>query len=68
MNLTSILAFLAPFEGLLKPELLKIEASAQVELKALIASKVSSPDLQALLQALDGALDGFAQLEINKLP
>lgn len=68
MNLSSVLAFLAPFEGLLKPEILKLESSAQVELKALIASKVSSPDLQALLMALDGALDSFAQVEIGKLP
>lgn len=67
MNLSEVLAFLAPFEALLKPELLNLEAAGQAELKALIASKVSSPDLQALLQALDGALDGFAQLEINKL-
>lgn len=67
MNLSSVLSFLAPFEGLLKPEVLKIEAQGQLELKTLIASKVSSPDLQALLMALDGALDSFAQLEINKL-
>jgi hypothetical protein len=67
MNLASILAFLAPFAGLLKPEVLQMEASAQAELKALIASKVSSPDLQELLQALDVALDGFAKLEINKI-
>jgi hypothetical protein len=68
MNLSAVLAFLAPFEGLLKPELLKLEAQGQAELKALIVSKVSSPDLQALLVALDGALDSFAQGEINKLP
>lgn len=67
MNLASILAFLAPFEVLLKPELLALEAKGQAELKALIASKVSSPDLQALFVALDGALDAFAQLEIGKL-
>lgn len=68
MNLSTILAFLAPFEGLLKPEVLKLEASAQLELKSLISSKVSSPDLQLLLQALDTALDSFAQTEIAKLP
>lgn len=68
MNLQSILAFLAPFSPLLKPELLQLEAQGQAQLKALIASKVSSPDLQALLVALDGALDAFAQLEIGKLP
>jgi hypothetical protein len=67
MNLKAILAFLAPFEALLKPELLSLEASGQAELKALISSKVSSPDLQALLVALDGALDSFSKLEISKL-
>lgn len=67
MNLTSILAFLAPFEPLLKPELLKVEAAAIAELNALIP-KVSSPDLQALLKAFAGAVDSFAQLEIGKLP
>ena len=67
MTLESILAFLAPFVPLIKPEILQLESQAQAELKALIASKVSSPDLQELLQALDTALDSFAQLEINKL-
>jgi hypothetical protein len=67
MDLAKILTFLSPFVGLLKPDILQIEGSAQQELKALIASKVSSPDLQELLQALDTALDGFAQLEISKL-
>lgn len=67
MNLTTILAYLAPFEALLKPELLSLEDQGQQELKKLIASNISSPDLQALLMALDGALDAFAKLEINKL-
>lgn len=67
MNLASILAFLAPFEGLLKPELLKVEAAAKVELDSMIAS-VSSPDLKLLLVALDAALDSFSQQEIAKLP
>lgn len=67
MNFASILAFLAPFEGLLKPELLKLEASGKAELDALVLS-VSSPDLKLLLQALSAALDSFAQQEISKLP
>ncbi len=67
MNFASILAFLAPFESLLKPELLKLEAGGKAELDALILT-VSSPDLKLLLQALSTALDSFAQQEINKLP
>ncbi len=66
MTLTQVFAFLAPFEVLLKPELLQLEGQGQAELKEMI-TKCSSPDLQALLMALDGALDSFAQLEINKL-
>lgn len=66
MNLTSILAFLTPFAPMLKSELLTLDTQAQAELTALI-SKVSSPDLQELLQALQTGLNSFAQLEINKL-
>jgi len=67
MNLTQILAFLAPFEPLLKQELLNLDQSAVNELNSVIAN-VSSPDLKELLQALAGGLNSFAQLEINKLP
>lgn len=67
MNLSQILAFLAPLESLLKPELLKLEAQGKVELDSLIAS-VSSPDLKLLLQALSSAIDSVAQAEIAKLP
>lgn len=67
MNLASILAFLAPFEPLLKPELLKLEGAAVGELNTIIAS-VSSPDLKSLLQALASGIDSFSQQEIAKLP
>ena len=67
MNLSDIIAFLAPFQALLKPELLQIEAAAALELKQLIQSNVSSPDLQALLVAINAALDEFAKIEIGKL-
>lgn len=67
MNLAQILAAIAPFASLLKPGLLSLEAQGQAELKSLIESNVTSPDLKALLEALSGALDAFAQLEINKL-
>jgi hypothetical protein len=66
MNLESILAFLAPFAPMLKQELLTLDTEGRTELNALIA-EVSSPDLQALLQALASGIDSFAQLEINKL-
>jgi hypothetical protein len=67
MNLTTVLAFLAPFESLLKPELLKLEAQGKTELDTLI-STVSSPDLKLLLQVLSTAIDSFAQAEVEKLP
>jgi hypothetical protein len=66
MNLEQILAFLAPFAPMLKQELLQLDSAGISELNALIA-EVSSPDLQALLQALASGLDAFAKLEINKL-
>jgi hypothetical protein len=67
MNLEEILAFLAPFAPMLKTELLSLDQAALTELNIIIAS-VSSPDLQALLQAMANGLNSFAQLEINKLP
>ncbi len=66
MNLASILAFLAPFEVLLKPGLLQLEDAGAAELKQIIAG-VSSPDLKALFMALEGALEEFTKLEIEKL-
>ena len=66
MNLTAVLAFLAPFEALLEPELLQVEANGVAELNTIIAG-VSSPDLKLLLQALSGALDAFSKAEIAKL-
>lgn len=66
MNLTTILQYLAPFEALLVPELLKLEGSGMTELNTLIGS-VTSPDLKALLTALSGAMDAFAKIEIQKL-
>lgn len=66
MTLAQILALLSPLASLLKPGLLTLEAEGKAELDGIIAS-VSSPDLKALLMALDGAMDAFAQLEINKL-
>lgn len=67
MNLAQILAFLAPFEPLLKSELLNLEGEGMTELNSIIAS-VSSPDLKELLQALAGGIDSFSKLELNKLP
>ena len=67
MTFAQILAFFGPFAAVLKPELLTLENTAMTDLKALIASKVSSPDLQALLIAVEGGLDAFAQIELNKL-
>lgn len=67
MNLASILAFLAPFEPLLKPELLKLEGTAMTELDTIIAN-VSSPDLKLLFQSLKAGIDSFAQAELAKLP
>lgn len=66
MSIQSILAFLAPFEGLLKPEAMKLEAQGKAELDALIAG-VASPELKMLLQAVSGGLDAIAQYEIAKL-
>jgi hypothetical protein len=66
MTLTQILAYLQPFEALLAPEALNLEAQAIAELNTLIGG-VSSPDLKALLTALSGAIDAFAKVEINKL-
>ena len=66
MTLTQILGFLAPFEPILKREMLTLEASGKAELDKLVAD-VSSPDLKLLLGALAGAIDAFAQAEINKL-
>jgi hypothetical protein len=67
LTMAQVIAFLQPFEAMLKPELLSLETEGKAELDAII-QKVSSPDLKALLSALDGALDQFAQVEINKLP
>lgn len=67
MTLAQLLALLQPFEALLKPELLKLEAQGLAELQTVIAG-VSSPDLKLLLQCLSDALDKFAQAEIAKLP
>jgi hypothetical protein len=66
MTLAQILAFFAPFEALLKPELLNVEAQGITELNSIIAN-VSSPDLKELLQALSSAIDSFAKLEVNKI-
>ena len=67
MNLASVIALLAPFASIVEPILLNLEQNqVQPELKKLIDG-VSSPDLKALLTALDQALDGFAQIEIKKL-
>lgn len=67
MSLQQILDFLKPFESLLKPELLKLEAAGLAELKTVIEG-VQSPDLKLLFELLAGAIDQFAQAEINKLP
>lgn len=67
MNLAQILAFLAPFEPLLKSELLNLEGEGMTELNTII-SNVSSPDLKELLQALASGIDSFSKLELNKLP
>ena len=67
MSLTQILAFFSGLAPLLEPILMNLEQNTiQPQLKALIA-KETSPDLKALLTALDSALDAFAQVEITKL-
>ncbi len=67
MTFAQIMSYLAGVAPVLEPILLNLDANTvQPELQKLIAS-VSSPDLKALLQALDGALDAFAKLEIQKL-
>lgn len=67
MTIAQIMAFLAPFEALLKPELMNLEAQAMVELQSLIDSQVQNADLKLLLVALKGALDEFAKAEIAKI-
>lgn len=67
MNLAQVLAFLMPFEPILKAELVSLEGQGKAELDSLVAS-VSSPDLKALLSALAAAVDGFAKVEIANLP
>jgi hypothetical protein len=67
MNLASIIALLTPFEPLIKQGLVSLDAAASAELSSVI-NNISSPDLKALLQALESGLNSFAQLEISKLP
>lgn len=67
MSLAQILALLSSFAPAIEGVLLNLEQNqVQPELQKLIAS-VGSPDLKLLLQALDGAIDAFAQAEIKKL-
>lgn len=67
MDFKSILALLSPFVAMIEPILLNLEQNqVQPELKKLIDG-ISSPDLKALLMALDKGLDEFIQLEIKKL-
>ncbi len=68
LSVQQILAWLQPFEALIKPELLQLEAQGNDSLKSIIDAKVASPDLHDALVLLDAALDAFAKLEINKLP
>lgn len=68
MKIQEILKFLEPFEPLIKSGIIQLESGAHDELKKLIQSNVSSPDLQALLIALEAAVDAFVKIEINKLP
>lgn len=62
-----IQAFLGPLVAGLEPMIMNEETTLNSDLKALIAQKVASPDLQAALTALDSALDAFAKIEIQKL-
>ncbi len=67
MNFAGLLALLSNIGPVLEPLLLNLEQNqVQPALQALIA-KETSPDLKALLSALDAAIDAFAQLEIKKL-
>lgn len=68
MSLQDVLKFLAPFEALIKPELLSLEAQGYDSVHKIVDAKVASPDLHAALELLVAALDAFAKLEINKLP
>lgn len=66
--MAQILAFLAEFGPILEPILMNIEQNTlQPAIKAYLASQNPNSDLVALLTALDGALDAFAQAEIKKL-
>ena len=67
MTIAQILALLTQIAPVLEPILLNLEQNqVQPELKKLI-DQVQSPDLKLLLSALDSALDGFLQSEIQKL-
>lgn len=66
MSFEQIIAFLAPFEALLKPELLALEATGMAELRTMIEG-ASSPDLKLALTLLANAADAFAKAEIAKL-
>lgn len=68
MSIQDVLKFLAPFEALIKPELLSLEAQGFDSLRKLIDAKVASPDLHDALVLFEQALEAFAKLEINKLP
>lgn len=67
MTLAQVLAFLVPLAPVIEPILMNFEQNtAQPEIKALIGT-VTSPDLKAFFMALDGAIDAFAQVEIQKV-
>lgn len=67
MSLAQIIAFLSPFESLIKSGGLALSAEGSAELSKLIGS-ISSPDLKLLAQSLESGLAAFVQAEINKLP
>lgn len=68
MTLAQVLAFLGPLGPVIEPILMNLEQNTlQPEIKLLISNNVTSPDLKALLMALDAALDAFAQVEIQKV-
>jgi hypothetical protein len=68
MNWQQILAFLHTLAPVAEPILMNIEQNqVQPELKKLIDQIPDGNDLKPLLQALDTALDAYAQGEIKKL-
>lgn len=66
MNLASVLAFLAPFAGVIESGLASLEPQEKALFDQYVA-QVQSPDWKAALQALEAAVMSFEDTEIKKL-